>query len=95
VPARNDPALGAWYRNIDDDETFQVVVYDETDGVVEIQASDGEVRALELDEWREMDVEPIEDPDEWSLSTDEDDDEEEMGWRRRGSWREDEQSDEM
>jgi len=93
VPARNDPVLGAWYRNIDD-ETFQVVMYDETDGVVEIQSSDGEVRALELDEWREMDVEPIEDPDEWSLSTDEDE-EEEMGWRRRGGWREDEQSDEM
>ena len=94
MPARNDPVLGAWYRNIDDDETFQVVMYDETDGVVEIQSSDGEVRALELDEWREMDVEPIEDPDEWSLSTDEDE-EEEMGWRRRGGWREDEQSDEM
>lgn len=92
MPARNDRVLGAWYRNIDDEETFQVVVYDETDGVVEIQSSDGEVRALELDEWREMDVESIEDPDEWSLS---DDDEEEMGWRRRGGWREDEQSDEM
>lgn len=93
MAVRNEPVLGAWYRNLVDDETFQVVVYDETDGVVEIQTSDGEVRALALDEWQELDLESIDAPEEWSLSGDEGDDD--GAWGGRGLWREDERSDEV
>lgn len=83
-----DPVLGAWYRNLDD-EVFQVVVFDETDGVVEIQFGSGDVQALELDDWYALELESVPEPEEW-LVADEDDDEDEG--RRAGRWRDDEHS---
>lgn len=72
MSVRENPILGGWYRDVDDDGTFQVVLFDETDGVVEIQYSNGDVRALELEEWLEMDVESVTEPSEWASPDDED-----------------------
>jgi len=65
MTANVDPVLGNWYRHLDKGYEFQVVAYDETDGVVEIQHFDGDVEALETDEWYQMNLEPIEPPEEW------------------------------
>jgi len=61
-----DPVLGNWYRHLDKGYEFQVVAYDDADGVVEIQHFDGDVEALELDEWYDMELETIEPPEEWA-----------------------------
>ena len=65
MTANLDPVLGNWYRHLDKGYEFQVVAYDETDGVVEIQHFDGDVEALETDEWQQMNLEAIEPPEEW------------------------------
>ena len=64
------PVLGNWYKHLDKGYEFQVVAYDETDGIVEIQHYDGDVEALELDDWYRMEVEHIEPPQDWSGSMD-------------------------
>ena len=64
------PVLGNWYKHLDKGYEFQVVAYDETDGVVEIQHYDGDVEALEVDDWYEMELEHIEPPDEWAATAD-------------------------
>lgn len=84
MSVRDDPVLGGWYRDFDEDQTFQVVVYDEADGVVEIQYADGDVRALELDEWYGMDVEAVSEPDELSVENEDDEDDDARRSRRRG-----------
>jgi len=65
-----DPVLGNWYRHIDKGYEFQVVALDETDAVVEIQYFDGDVEALEMDDWYQMELEHIEPPEDWAGSTD-------------------------
>jgi hypothetical protein len=64
------PVLGNWYKHLDKGNEFQVVAYDETDGVVEIQHYDGDVEALELDDWNEMVLEHIEPPEDWAAAVD-------------------------
>ena len=61
-----DPVLGGWYKHLDKGYEFQVVAYDETDGVVEIQHYDGDVEALELNDWYQMELEQIEPSEDWS-----------------------------
>ncbi len=69
------PTAGRWYRDLERDETFKVVTVDEDDDVVEIQHADGELEDLESAEWYEMDLERIEEPEDW-LNEDEDEDKE-------------------
>jgi len=71
-----DPVAGKWFRDLEEDETFQVLSVDEDAELVEIQHVDGDVEELDLDAWHEMDVEPTEEPEGWSGSGDEEDDEE-------------------
>ena len=70
MKANVDPILGNWYRHLDKGYEFQVVAHDATDGVVEIQHFDGDVEALELDDWYEMELEHIEPPEEWAGTVD-------------------------
>jgi hypothetical protein len=67
-----DPVAGKWYRDLEEDETFQVLSVDEDEELVEIQHLDGDVEEIDLDAWHEMDVEPTEEPEGWSGSGDED-----------------------
>jgi len=60
------PVLGNWYRYLDKGHEFQVVTYDDIDGIVEILHYDGEVEALEVDDWDVMELEHIEPPQEWA-----------------------------
>lgn len=65
MKAHVDPVLGNWYRHLDKGYEFQVVAYDEIDGVVDIQHFGGDVEDLDLKEWYEMELERIEPPEEW------------------------------
>ncbi|MGE0080774.1 MAG: DUF6763 family protein [Thiohalomonadaceae bacterium] len=61
-----DPVVGNWYRHLDKGYRFEVVAVDEDEGTVEIQHFDGDIEALDIDTWYEMDIEPTEPPEDWS-----------------------------
>ena len=59
------PSVGDWYRG-PQQKTFEVVAYDADEGAVEIQYFDGDIEEIELDAWNELDLEPIDPPEDWS-----------------------------
>lgn len=61
-----DPVVDGWYQRQDKGQAFQVVAVDEAAGLVEIQHFDGDVEELELETWYQMDLQPIEPPEDWS-----------------------------
>ena len=64
-----DPRIGDWYKNNSGD-SFEIVALDEDDSTLEIQYFDGTVEELDLDAWLQLEVEPIEPPEDWSGSLD-------------------------
>jgi hypothetical protein len=73
VSRDNEPVKGQWYENVEEEETFRVLSVDEDAEIVEIEYLDGEIEELDLEEWHELDLELIEEPEGWS---DEDEDDE-------------------
>ena len=76
----NEPVKGQWYENAEEQETFRVLAVDEDSELVEIEYLDGDIEELDLEEWRELDLELIDEPEGWSDEDDdwdEEDDEEE------------------
>ena len=78
----NEPVKGQWYENVEEEETFRVLSVDEDAEIVEIEYLDGEIEELDLEEWHELDLELIEEPEGWS-DEDEDDDWEDDDGRER------------
>lgn len=60
-----EPSVGAWYEDLVHGRVFQVVALDEDEAVVELQHSDGDIEELSLDEWRSLDLESTDAPDDW------------------------------
>ncbi len=85
----NEPVKGQWYENAEDDETFRVLSVDEDSELVEIEYLDGDIEELDLEEWRELDLELIDEPEGWS-DEDEDDDED---WEEEEEEEDDEDED--
>jgi len=77
VSRDNEPVKGQWYENVDDEETFRVLSVDEDAELIEIEYLDGEIDELDIEEWHELDLELIEEPEGWSEDDDEDEDEDE------------------
>jgi len=75
-----EPVVGKWFRDLDEEESFLVLSVDEDGELVEIQHVDGEVEEIELDTWHELDLEPAEQPEGWSGSVADDDDDEDDDW---------------
>ncbi|NBX58643.1 MAG: hypothetical protein EBT64_09225 [Gammaproteobacteria bacterium] len=73
----NEPVKGQWYENVEDEETFRVLSVDEDAEVVEIEYLDGEIEELDLEEWREFDLDLIDEPEGWSDEDDDDEDDDE------------------
>lgn len=69
-----DPVAGQWYRDLEDQEVFQVLSVDPDEEILEIQYEDGDVEEIDLDTWHELDLEKTGEPEGWSGSEDEDDD---------------------
>ncbi len=61
-----DPIVGHWYQHLDKGQKFQVVAVDEEEGIVEIQHFDGNLEEVDRDTWYNLDVEPIEEPEDWT-----------------------------
>lgn len=71
-----EPVKGQWYENVEEDETFRVLSVDEDAELVEIEYLDGDIEELDLDAWRELDLERIEEPEGWAADDQDDEDDE-------------------
>jgi len=63
------PRIGDWYQNISG-ERFEVVARDDEEATLEVQYFDGAVEEFDFDSWGEMEIRPIEPPEDWSGSLD-------------------------
>lgn len=61
-----DPAVGNWYRHLDKGQLFQVVAFDESEGMIELQHFDGDIEEVTRAAWRAMDIEVAEAPEDWT-----------------------------
>jgi hypothetical protein len=61
-----DPIIDAWYHYPEKAQKFKVTALDEHAATVEIQYFDGSLDELDLDSWYELDVERIEEPEDWT-----------------------------
>jgi hypothetical protein len=61
-----DPILGNWYQHLDKGQTFCVVALNEDEGLVEVQHFDGDLEEIDRDIWYQLELEPIEEPENWS-----------------------------
>jgi hypothetical protein len=95
VSRDNAPVKGQWYENVDDEETFRVLSVDEDAEVIEIEYLDGEIDELDIEEWHELNLEPIDEPEGWSEDEDEDEDEqdEELDDEEDDDWEDDDEED--
>ena len=66
MPSETDPIVGNWYQRLDKGQEFQVVAVDEETGLVEMQHFDGDLEEMDLDTWCELEILPIEEPENWS-----------------------------
>ncbi|MBI3779356.1 MAG: hypothetical protein HY274_10700 [Gammaproteobacteria bacterium] len=61
MPMHEEPVVGAFYEDLEEDgRTFEVLAFDENDGTIEIQYSDGTTDEIDLDDWYGMDLEQLE-----------------------------------
>jgi len=63
------PRVGDWYQNISG-ENFEIVALDDDEATLEIQYFDGAVEEVDFDSWYELEIQPIEPPEDWSGSMD-------------------------
>ena len=66
---RHKPVVGSWYQT-EDDETFEVVAFDQEEGTIEIQYFDGTVEEMDLETWCETVAKSIDPPEDWTGSYD-------------------------
>lgn len=60
------PIVGQWYHHRDKGYEFQVTAVDEDAGTVEMQHFDGDLEEVDLETWQAMEVEPVEQPENWT-----------------------------
>jgi len=65
-----DPIVDNWYQHLDKGQRFYVVAVNDDDGTIEVQYFDGTVEEIDLDAWPTLDIEPAEEPENWSGSVD-------------------------
>jgi hypothetical protein len=91
-----EPAVGQWYENIDENESFRVLSVDEDAELVEIEYLDGDIEEIDLDTWAEFDLDKIEQPEGWSgddIAEDEEEEEEEEDDDEDDDWDDDDDED--
>jgi len=64
------PLIGAWYRDQQERQTFEVVAIDDELGSVEIQYVDGSIGELELDVWSRLSLVPVPSPEDTDSALD-------------------------
>lgn len=65
-----DPVIDQWYAHLDKGQRFYVVAINDDDSTVDIQHFDGDLEELSLEEWRDLDIEVSEEPENWTGALD-------------------------
>ena len=73
----NEPVVGQWYENLEDEDSFRVLSVDEDAELIEIEYLDGDIDEIDLETWQELDLELTEEPEGWSEDDEDEDDEDE------------------
>ena len=81
-----EPVVGQWYENVDETESFRVLSVDEDAELIEIEYLDGDIEEIDLETWRELDLDKIDEPEGWAGSREEDEDDEDLDedWDEEG-----------
>ncbi len=70
MPNELDPRVDQWYLHLDKGQRFIITAFDEQEDSIEVQHFDGDLEEYTLDEWRELDIELSEEPENWSGALD-------------------------
>ncbi len=70
MPNELDPQVDQWYAHLDKGQRFYVTAINEDENTVDIQHFDGDIEELSQDEWRDLDIELSEEPENWSGALD-------------------------
>lgn len=65
-----EPVVGNWYHHRDKGQSFLVVAVDEDADLIEVQHFDGDLESFDFDEWNQLDIEGIEEPEDFSGALD-------------------------
>ena len=65
-----DPRIDQWYAHLDKGQRFYVIAVDEEEGTIDIQYFDADIEELSFDEWRELQVELSEEPENFTGALD-------------------------
>jgi hypothetical protein len=88
-----DPVVGQWYEDLEENEVFHVLSVDPDAELIEIQYENGDVEEMDLDTWRELDLEHTAVPEGWSATEDDDDEDLEEEEEEDDDWDEDDDDD--
>lgn len=61
-----DPVVDQWYRHRDKGAMLRVIAVEPAARLVEIQDFDGDIEEMDLDAWRDMDIDLAEAPEDWT-----------------------------
>ncbi len=61
-----DPLVDQWYQHTDKGQQFYVTAIDEKNDSIEVQHFDGDIEEFSSAEWRNLDIDLSEEPDNWS-----------------------------
>jgi hypothetical protein len=70
MPNELDPIIGQWYAHLDKGQSFYVTAISEDDNTVEVQHFDSDLEEFSFDEWRDLDIELSEEPENWTGALD-------------------------
>lgn len=65
-----DPRIDQWYVHLDKGQRFYVIAINEEDNTVEVQHFDADIEEFSLDEWRALEIELSEEPENFSGALD-------------------------
>jgi hypothetical protein len=71
MPNMVEPRHGQWYAHLDKGGIFKVVAIDASDGSIEVQTFEGDLEEFESDDWDELHLEAVAEPDDCSGPFDE------------------------
>lgn len=57
--------IGHWYQDLQTGAVFEVVAIDDEDQTIEAQLLDGALLEYDLDSWRDLLLQEIEEPEDW------------------------------
>lgn len=65
-----DPIPDQWYTHLDKGQRFYVTAVDEPNATVEVQHFDGDIEEFSLEEWRDLEIQLGEAPENWAGALD-------------------------